>query len=277
MPPRANGTRASSRLRSVPPETQAPLNSKPPSRKRAASVAVEQEKIQPRKRTKNVAQTNLEPITEKKEEPAAPPSRERGKPRSKAAAAPPPSPAKAEKKGKVKEVKEKSATTLARGSRTKAINAIPESASHPRPCRLVFVFGQGEFGQFGLGTETLDEIPRPRLHAWFETAAKNNTLGSEGAGLEMICAGGMHSLAIDEAGKVSHDIMLLKLILNMHERSGRGVSTTTLPLAGQLSVYRTLKTHLKLSILKYSRLNLWFYSLSWMKNLELLLYLLATV
>ena len=58
-------------------------------------------------------------------------------------------------------------------------------------------------GQFGLGTSVTGDISKPRLHAWFEAAAQNDTLGSEvGAGIEQVCAGGMHTLAIDELGKV---------------------------------------------------------------------------
>ncbi|GJJ06239.1 hypothetical protein Clacol_000429 [Clathrus columnatus] len=214
MPPRNNGNRASSRLRSVPPdETKETSKPKSTSRKRAASVAVdadsEVDKAQPKKRSrgdKTHSATKLEPVNEnvpeeKEEEEPTPPSpppapRKRGRPPGKVA---PPSTTTATG-GQVKDKREKA--VLARGSRTKAINTVPEPASHPRPPRLAFVFGSGDFGQFGLGTETLGEIARPRLHAWFETAAKNNTLGSEGAGLETICAGGMHSLAIDEAGKV---------------------------------------------------------------------------
>ena len=51
--------------------------------------------------------------------------------------------------------------------------------------------------------EMLDEITRPRLHAWFEEAIQNGILGGDGAGLETACAGGMHTLAVDELGRVS--------------------------------------------------------------------------
>ncbi|KAF8520331.1 hypothetical protein BU17DRAFT_65360 [Hysterangium stoloniferum] len=193
MPPKTNGTRAASRLRSAPPvsKTEKPKSN---ARKRAASVAVdsEHEKAPPRKRgrpAKTGAPAGLEPIKENVPENAeakvAP--RKRGRPPKSAT-------------GDI--AKEKAALNLARGSRTKAINDVPLPASHPRPPRLCFVFGTGDFGQFGLGTETLGEISRPRLHAWFETAAKGDTLGSDGAGVEKICAGGMHSLVIDEVGKV---------------------------------------------------------------------------
>ena len=190
MPP--NGTRASSRLKSVPPENDA---SKPrtSAKKRAMSVAAGDDKA-PRKRGR---------------------------------------PAKNLVTGEV-------AQNLARGSRTKAINLLQQPASHPRPPRLCFVFGTGDFGQFGLGTETLGEISRPRLHAWFETAAKGDILGTEGAGVEKICAGGMHTLAVDEAGKVRNthyfSFMCLfssGLVLGDQRQRGAGASHQSCAGSGQ--------------------------------------------
>lgn len=67
--------------------------------------------------------------------------------------------------------------------------------------REMFVFGNGDMGQHGLGTEALDEIKRPRRHAWVAKANEEGKLGK--GGLEMIAAGGMHSLAIDSTGRVS--------------------------------------------------------------------------
>ena len=40
-------------------------------------------------------------------------------------------------------------------------------AAVAKPPKAVFMFGNGDMGQLGLGPDTLDEIPRPRLHAWF--------------------------------------------------------------------------------------------------------------
>lgn len=67
--------------------------------------------------------------------------------------------------------------------------------------REMFVFGNGDMGQHGLGTEALDEIKRPRRHAWVAKACEDGKLGN--GGLEMVAAGGMHSLAIDSTGRVS--------------------------------------------------------------------------
>lgn len=185
MPPKP---RASSRLRSVPLDANGA--EKPLSRKRAASVAVAPEDQQlPRKRgrpAKDAPSKNLKPINENIPEEAPTKAATRGRGR-------PPKTPQVPAATKV----------MARGSRTIAINPLPQPRSHPRPPRLCFIFGNGDFGQFGLGTETLGEIPRPRLHAWFETAAKGDVLGSQGAGIEKVSAGGMHTLAIDETGKVS--------------------------------------------------------------------------
>ena len=200
MPSKA---RAASRLRSVPLDTNTTAKAKPNARKRAASIAAggEEEKAPPRKRgrgAKNALDTNKAPIKENVAQDLGdgedgPPPRKRGRP---------PKTVQAAAGGPIQE------KVLARGSRTHAINALPQPASHPRPARLCFVFGTGDFGQFGLGTETLGEISRPRLHAWFEAAAKADILGSKGAGVEKICAGGMHTLAIDEAGKVKTKLTL---------------------------------------------------------------------
>ena len=70
--------------------------------------------------------------------------------------------------------------------------------------REMFVFGNGDMGQHGLGTEALDEIKRPRRHAWVAKANDDGKLGK--GGLEMVAAGGMHSLAIDSTGRVSADV-----------------------------------------------------------------------
>lgn len=67
--------------------------------------------------------------------------------------------------------------------------------------RELFVFGNGDMGQHGLGIEVIDEIKRPRQHTWVKEANLNDKLGK--GGLEMIAAGGMHTLAIDSQGRVS--------------------------------------------------------------------------
>ena len=67
--------------------------------------------------------------------------------------------------------------------------------------------------QLGLGTTVTGEITRPRLHAWFESASHGGILGEEeGAGVEFVYAGGMHTLAIDELGRVCFWLLVVIMI-----------------------------------------------------------------
>lgn len=77
-------------------------------------------------------------------------------------------------------------------------------------------------GQLGQGPDELGDIQRPKIHSWyafsfpqisymliyrFEEQIEDGKLsrdGEEGSGgLEAIAAGGMHTLTIDEGGRVS--------------------------------------------------------------------------
>ncbi|EJT97405.1 RCC1/BLIP-II [Dacryopinax primogenitus] len=71
-----------------------------------------------------------------------------------------------------------------------------------RPAQHLFIFGNGEMAQLGLGVDMLDEIRRPKLHTWFEEAIEEGRLGGAGAGIEKACTGGMHTLVIDEMGRI---------------------------------------------------------------------------
>ncbi|KAK4700239.1 regulator of chromosome condensation, partial [Phenoliferia sp. Uapishka_3] len=80
------------------------------------------------------------------------------------------------------------------------IPTLPKPTEGPR---RAFVFGNGDFGQHGLGVDekVLCEIKRPRPQAWFEGKIEEKAEGWEGgiAGLE---CGGMHTLALDGLGRV---------------------------------------------------------------------------
>lgn len=94
-------------------------------------------------------------------------------------------------------------------------------STHPRPSRQLFVWGNGDMGQFGLGTDSvcisfslifselmsigvhqLGDIVRPRLHIEIQDLSTKGSLGEPNAGLEAVACGGMHSLCIDELGRV---------------------------------------------------------------------------
>ena len=82
-------------------------------------------------------------------------------------------------------------------------NPLPTPPTHLRPPPQLVIFGNGDSNQFGLGPDTFGDIVRPRLHAWVDQAVKDGIFGDLGAGIESVSAGGMHTLMIDEAGKVS--------------------------------------------------------------------------
>lgn len=78
--------------------------------------------------------------------------------------------------------------------------AIPESR---RPGLLLFAWGAGNFGQFGMGEDQLGELHKPARNKWVEQGVAEGQFGpTEGAGLESIAAGGLYSLFVDENGTV---------------------------------------------------------------------------
>jgi regulator of chromosome condensation len=105
----------------------------------------------------------------------------------------PAKPVKAAKPAKEpKEPKERPAT----------LNPFPSAAAHLRPCRQLFVFGNGDFGQLGLGPDETQELFKPKLHAWCAEGVADGIFGEPGAGIVDVAAGGMHSSMVDESGKV---------------------------------------------------------------------------
>ncbi|GAA5903891.1 hypothetical protein JCM6882_001341 [Rhodosporidiobolus microsporus] len=78
------------------------------------------------------------------------------------------------------------------------LTAVPAADVAPR---AVFIFGTGDMGQLGLGTDMLDEIKRPRRHAAFQSKIDAEEEGWKKGPADLM-AGGMHSLVIDSEGKV---------------------------------------------------------------------------
>lgn len=81
-------------------------------------------------------------------------------------------------------------------------NALPVPPPTTRPGLILFAWGAGNFGQFGMGPDVLDELTKPRRNQWVEEQIEKGTFGADGAGLESIAAGGLHTLFTDEKGTV---------------------------------------------------------------------------
>ncbi len=90
------------------------------------------------------------------------------------------------------------------------------------------MWGAGNFGQFGLGPDILQELEKPRKHTWVEQQIQAGTFGEVGAGLETIAGGGMHTLFIDEKGTVSSIAFIYFACTEDFCRFGPAASTTLL-------------------------------------------------
>jgi len=83
------------------------------------------------------------------------------------------------------------------------INAIPPPPAKMTPPAQIFVWGTGNFGQFGMGPSHLDELSKPTRNTWVEEKMAQGIFGSgPGSGIVGVAAGGLHSLFIDENGTV---------------------------------------------------------------------------
>lgn len=82
-------------------------------------------------------------------------------------------------------------------------NPLPTVPEPRRPGLLLFAWGAGNFGQFGMGDDQLGELHKPARNKWVEQGVAEGRFGSiDGAGLESIAAGGLYSLFVDENGTV---------------------------------------------------------------------------
>ncbi|WWD02144.1 hypothetical protein V865_000182 [Kwoniella europaea PYCC6329] len=127
--------------------------------------------------------------------------------RTRRATSPPATDGPAAKKGRVGQLVDE----VKRGRRRSSVgpgfkNELPTIPPIASPHNALFIWGTGDMGQFGLGPDELDEIARPKLHSWFEEEIEDGKLSRDGkegnGGLEAVACGGMHTLAIDEAGRV---------------------------------------------------------------------------
>ncbi|KAI0796863.1 regulator of chromosome condensation 1/beta-lactamase-inhibitor protein II [Abortiporus biennis] len=124
---------------------------------------------------------------------------------TKAAVAPKAAPAKKQEKVKVAEkvtvVKKKAPAAPAHPPKPH-FNALPTHAEHIRPAPQLFVWGAGNFGQFGMGADRLGEFEKPRKNPLIEAKIEEGVFGEPGASFEAVAAGGLHSLFVDEKGTV---------------------------------------------------------------------------
>ncbi|KAJ7228383.1 regulator of chromosome condensation 1/beta-lactamase-inhibitor protein II [Mycena pura] len=81
-------------------------------------------------------------------------------------------------------------------------NPLPTPPQKKRPGLQVFVWGAGNFGQFGMGPDVLGELDKPKKHTWVEQQMEEGTFGEDNAGIEAVAAGGMHTVLVDEKGTV---------------------------------------------------------------------------
>ena len=76
-------------------------------------------------------------------------------------------PVKTNKRGRVTElVKESKKPRRSSLGRPGLDLAIPQPPAPSDPHTALFIFGTGDMGQLGQGPDELDDIKRPKLHAW---------------------------------------------------------------------------------------------------------------
>ena len=95
-------------------------------------------------------------------------------------------------------------TTTVKKTAHTITNPLPTPPEHVRPANQLFVWGAGNFGQFGMGPAHLGEFDKPKKNTWIEKKIEEGAFGGEEAGIESIAAGGLHTMFIDEKGTVSN-------------------------------------------------------------------------
>ena len=73
-----------------------------------------------------------------------------------------------------------------------------------RPAPQIYVWGAGNFGQFGMGSDKLGHYSKPTRNKLMELMIEEGVFGdNKGAGIKAAAAGGLHTLFIDEKGTVN--------------------------------------------------------------------------
>jgi hypothetical protein len=76
-------------------------------------------------------------------------------------------------------------------------NPLPKAPEHMCPVAQAFVWGAGNFDQFGMGADRLALYDKPTRNKGVE-----ERVGGEGMGIESVAAGGSHTVFIDKKGTV---------------------------------------------------------------------------
>lgn len=112
------------------------------------------------------------------------------------------------------------------------LNPLPQIPEHVRPAPLLFAWGAGNAGQFGMGLDApnaLGELTKPTRNKLVEQMIADGKFGGKGAGFEVVAAGGMSTLLVDEKGTVRGTIFLYtRISYAFSPRSGHAVTTITL-------------------------------------------------
>lgn len=172
------------RSRSHPPKRPASPDTSPaPPAKRSRAAKKDEEH-------ENKPKANGKPASKAKVNGAAP----KAKPASKAKPA-----VKAAPKAKAAAAPKKAPAAVVE---IPPINPLPTEPVHLRPGLSLFGWGVSNFGQLGMGPDFLGEYAKPKQNLLVKEKIEEGDFGGEGAGLESVAAGGMHTLFVDEKGRV---------------------------------------------------------------------------
>ena len=186
--------RRSSRSTSAkPPSVKLPSKSAPNSRSNGTKrpISPEPSVIPPPKRSRSVSQ---------KPENDPPVADSRRKPSSRSALPEDPAQPTTKKSRKLSPIRE---APPAPKQLKPYFNPLPVPPQKQRPGLLPFVWGTGNFGQFGMGPDVLGEVSKPKRNTWIEERIEDGAFGEDSAGIESVACGGLHTIFLDEKGTVS--------------------------------------------------------------------------
>jgi hypothetical protein len=85
------------------------------------------------------------------------------------------------------------------------LNPLPTPPPKPlRPAPMLFVWGAGNDGQFGMGPDVVDQFEKPQRNTLMEKMIQEDNFSKKkGTGIERLAAEGISNLFVDERGTVS--------------------------------------------------------------------------